>query len=30
MSEKPMALATVDPDHVLPDDNRADNTLSVK
>ncbi len=28
--EKPVASATVDPDHVLPDDDRANNTLSAK
>jgi Peptidase family M1 domain/Bacterial Ig-like domain (group 4) len=30
MGEKPVASATLDPDHVLPDDDRADNSLSVK
>jgi hypothetical protein len=30
MGEKPVASATVDPDHLLPDDDRADNTFSVK
>jgi hypothetical protein len=25
--EKAVASATIDPEHVLPDDNRADNTL---
>jgi len=30
MGEKPVVSATVDPDHVLPDDDRADNTFSVK
>lgn len=28
--DKPIASATVDPDHVLPDDDRTNNTLSVK
>ena len=28
--EKPIASATVDPDHVLPDDDRSDNTFTVK
>ncbi len=28
--DKPIASVTVDPDHVLPDDDRADNTLTVK
>jgi hypothetical protein len=28
--EKPIASATVDPDHVLPDDDRSNNTFSVK
>ena len=27
---KPIASATIDPDHVLPDDNRADNTITAK
>jgi hypothetical protein len=30
LGEKPVASATVDPDNVLPDDNRADNTFSIK
>ena len=28
--DKPIAAVKVDPDHVLPDDNRADNSLAVK
>lgn len=28
--DKPIASATVDPDHVLPDDNRSDNTVTAK
>lgn len=28
--EKPIASATIDPDHLLPDDNRADNSATVK
>src|ERR1700691_4575328 len=28
--EKPIASVTVDPDHVLPDDDRADNSMSAK
>jgi hypothetical protein len=28
--DKPVASATVDPDHVLPDDDRANNSISVK
>jgi hypothetical protein len=30
VGEKPIASATIDPDHVLPDDNRTNNTFSVK
>lgn len=28
--DKPIASATIDPDHMLPDDNRADNTITAK
>jgi hypothetical protein len=28
--DKPVTSATVDPDHVLPDDDRANNSISVK
>ena len=28
--EKPIASATIDPDHLLPDDDRTNNTFSVK
>jgi hypothetical protein len=28
--EKPIASATVDPDHVLPDDDRSNNSFAVK
>jgi hypothetical protein len=28
--EKPIASATIDPDHVLPDDDRSNNTMSAK
>ncbi len=27
---KPIASATIDPDHMLPDDDRADNTMTAK
>jgi hypothetical protein len=30
MGEKPVTAATVDPDHVLPDDDRTNNTFSAK
>jgi hypothetical protein len=30
IGDKPVSAATVDPDHVLPDDDRANNTFSVK
>jgi hypothetical protein len=30
MGDKPVANATVDPDHVLPDDDRTNNTFTAK
>jgi len=30
VGDKPVASVTVDPDHVLPDDHRDDNTLHSK